>query len=161
MTSHVNTNSHQMSKEITNSIAEYVKELKDATESITISSDHLKDIVDTVLNVSSLESQDSEIVLQNIVFEPSEVIKSVVSMFKAKVAEKKITITCNFPENHLVVSGDPYRFKVNPRYHGYHQKTEKKLKKFQKKQKIIIKIRKNSYAGCHGNLTYFIIGNSY
>lgn len=44
-------------------------------EAISISSDHLKDIVDTVLTVSMLEKQS--IKLQSIVFNPLDVIEKV------------------------------------------------------------------------------------
>ena len=92
-------------------------ELKDAASSITISSDHLKDIVDTVLNVSSLESNHTS--LQKVVFEPSQILARVTSMFKVRLAEKKIALNHKVPQQNVLVVGDPYRFKVFSIFFSY------------------------------------------
>ncbi|KAL0488846.1 hypothetical protein AKO1_015096 [Acrasis kona] len=94
-------------------VQEYLKETKEAVKAMTISSDHLKDIVDTVLTVSMLESH--AVKLQSIPFVPLDMITMVNIMFKAKVEEKKLqlkfeTIQDVIPDQ-LVVLGDPYRFK--------------------------------------------------
>jgi predicted ATPase/signal transduction histidine kinase/CheY-like chemotaxis protein len=97
-------------QEVQTVIHECLAEIRDAVKAMTISSDHLKDIVDTVLTVSMLESHTVK--LQSIPFSPLDMIKMVNIMFKAKIEEKKLQLKFESNTNDSIfVLGDPYRFK--------------------------------------------------
>ncbi|PRP89578.1 ATP-binding protein [Planoprotostelium fungivorum] len=84
-----------------------LSDLEDMLGAVSISADHLKDIVDTVLTVSMLEN--SAIKLRNIVFKPMQVVDKVALMYKAKLLEKGLTFTVDVPSEDVVCIGDPYR----------------------------------------------------
>ncbi|KAL0478423.1 hypothetical protein AKO1_000115, partial [Acrasis kona] len=89
-----------------------IEECRDSVAAMTISSDHLKDIVDTVLTVSMLEDESNR--LQIVKFNPHQVIQMIAIMFKATVAEKKLTLLTKTDQSsvqHFNVMGDLYRFK--------------------------------------------------
>lgn len=84
---------------------------QDGVNAITLSAYHLKDIVDSVLNLSMIEHQS--IKLQSILFEPAEVIDQVAQMFKGQLQGKSIELISEISSTlqSKVVSGDPYRYK--------------------------------------------------
>lgn len=84
----------------------YLEETQDILGSISISAEHLRDIVDTVLNISRLEKQEQ---LQNVTFNPREIVEKVVSMFKARISEKELYIRADVPQVALSLWGDKYR----------------------------------------------------
>ncbi|KAL0481684.1 hypothetical protein AKO1_012539 [Acrasis kona] len=101
------TSTHQVQQVV----MRYMKELEEAMLGMNASSDHLKDIIDTVLTASMLDH--SAIKLHSVLFDPLEMIEQVRIMFKARFEEKKITFKC-VNENILCMNrviGDPYRFK--------------------------------------------------
>eukprot|EP01117_Protostelium_nocturnum_P003161 TRINITY_DN1409_c0_g2_i1.p1 TRINITY_DN1409_c0_g2~~TRINITY_DN1409_c0_g2_i1.p1 ORF type:complete len:1959 (-),score=798.60 TRINITY_DN1409_c0_g2_i1:751-6627(-) len=81
-----------------------VKEMMDA---VSISADHLKEIVDTVLTVSMLEKQ--QIRLESTQFKPAEMIKNVIAMYKAKFQQKGLFIKVDLEESEDVYLGDSHR----------------------------------------------------
>jgi signal transduction histidine kinase len=90
--------------------AEMLSDIKESVEAISNSAHHLKDIVDTVLNISALENKS--ISLQQMCFKPNDVIRLVASMFKAQLNEKKLHLKLNFAsDSDVTVRGDAYRFK--------------------------------------------------
>jgi predicted ATPase/signal transduction histidine kinase len=89
-----------------------INECQESVAAMTISSDHLKDIVDTVLTVSMLEDQSSN--LQVIPFTPANIIDMIAIMFKATVSDKGLTLRTEFQNEQIktiTVLGDLYRFK--------------------------------------------------
>jgi predicted ATPase/CheY-like chemotaxis protein len=87
-----------------------IQDVKESVSSISTSAYHLKDIVDTVLNISSLENR--EIVIQAVPFKPNAVIGLAVNMFKTQLNQKHLTVGYEFaPDSDIVVMGDAYRFK--------------------------------------------------
>mmetsp|Transcript_27976 Transcript_27976/g.39424 ORF Transcript_27976/g.39424 Transcript_27976/m.39424 type:complete len:347 (+) Transcript_27976:2-1042(+) len=74
---------------------------------IVVSSNHLKDIVDTVLNASRMEKQDKS--LQNVTFNPCDITEKVLAMFKAKTKEKSMYLKTLLPQECGLIMGDAYR----------------------------------------------------
>jgi predicted ATPase/signal transduction histidine kinase/CheY-like chemotaxis protein len=91
-------------------IQEKLRDFSELIHAFSITSEHLKDIVDTVLTVSMLENQNVK--LQAIPFSPSDVIQNVSVMFKAKLTEKHLDLVVDIPQkSQIQVIGDPYRLK--------------------------------------------------
>eukprot|EP01117_Protostelium_nocturnum_P015857 TRINITY_DN6184_c0_g2_i1.p1 TRINITY_DN6184_c0_g2~~TRINITY_DN6184_c0_g2_i1.p1 ORF type:complete len:1935 (+),score=471.34 TRINITY_DN6184_c0_g2_i1:55-5859(+) len=84
-----------------------LKEANEMLEAISVSSDHLRDIVDVVLNVSMLEKQSIQ--LQSMVFNPDDIVKKIELMYKAKFLEKNLSFTKELPSKSVMVVGDPHR----------------------------------------------------
>eukprot|EP01117_Protostelium_nocturnum_P014188 TRINITY_DN5371_c0_g1_i1.p1 TRINITY_DN5371_c0_g1~~TRINITY_DN5371_c0_g1_i1.p1 ORF type:complete len:1974 (+),score=480.18 TRINITY_DN5371_c0_g1_i1:111-6032(+) len=88
-------------------VEHHLTELEDMLEAVSVSSDHLKDIVDTVLTVSMLEKQT--IKLQNIPFRPSDVVEKVGLMYKARLLEKGLYFNSIPQGEEVSAMGDPHR----------------------------------------------------
>ncbi|PRP79937.1 putative PAS/PAC sensor protein [Planoprotostelium fungivorum] len=84
-----------------------VDELGEMLDAISVSSDHLKDIVDTVLTASMIEKKG--IKLQDVVFKPADIIDKVGLMYKAKLMERGLTYTPEISDPELQAIGDPQR----------------------------------------------------
>jgi len=83
-----------------------IEEMEEVLNAVSLSADHLKDIVDTVLNTSRLEKQDE---LQVDLFDPSKMITNVQQMFKAKLKDKGIYLQIDLPDLPVFVRGDKYK----------------------------------------------------
>eukprot|EP01117_Protostelium_nocturnum_P017073 TRINITY_DN6882_c0_g1_i1.p1 TRINITY_DN6882_c0_g1~~TRINITY_DN6882_c0_g1_i1.p1 ORF type:complete len:805 (+),score=309.40 TRINITY_DN6882_c0_g1_i1:160-2415(+) len=88
------------------SVLGHLGELEDMLGAISTSSDHLKDIVDTVLNASMV---NRKIQLNHVLFNPKEIVAKVGLMYKAKFKEKSLDFFTKFPEKEVFVMGDPQR----------------------------------------------------
>ncbi|PRP88495.1 serine/threonine protein kinase and signal transduction histidine kinase [Planoprotostelium fungivorum] len=89
-----------------------MKEIKELTDAISVSCDHLKEIVDTVLNSSKINSNNNQIELREIPFRPASVLRKVELMFHARIIEKGFNWCCNASEafhQDFSVIGDPQR----------------------------------------------------
>ncbi|PRP77121.1 ATP-binding protein [Planoprotostelium fungivorum] len=80
-----------------------IEEIKEMTNSISVSADHLKEIVDSVLTVSMLDKQQQQMTLDKQTFDLREVLN--------KAMEKDIFIQLDIPEEdqNCVVTGDSHR----------------------------------------------------
>jgi len=105
--SYMSANSNRVDDLARSEIGTVLEDLGEMLEAISISSDHLKDIVDTVLTVSMLEKQS--IKLQSITFNPLDVIEKVKLMYKAKLMEKGLTFVQEVPDDICYAVGDPHR----------------------------------------------------
>eukprot|EP01117_Protostelium_nocturnum_P003158 TRINITY_DN1409_c0_g1_i5.p1 TRINITY_DN1409_c0_g1~~TRINITY_DN1409_c0_g1_i5.p1 ORF type:complete len:1829 (-),score=494.20 TRINITY_DN1409_c0_g1_i5:712-5835(-) len=88
------------------SVLGHLCELDDMLDAISTSSDHLKDIVDTVLNASRLKQN---IEIRNQIFNPKEIVSKVGLMYKAKILEKGLTFNVELPNEDFLAMGDPQR----------------------------------------------------
>ncbi|PRP80785.1 putative ATPase [Planoprotostelium fungivorum] len=104
---YLKSNGQGMNEPVRKEINSVLHDLGEMLEAISISSDHLKDIVDTVLTVSMLEKQS--IKLQSITFNPLDVIEKVKLMYKAKLMEKGLTFEQKVPDDVCFAVGDPHR----------------------------------------------------
>jgi len=86
-----------------------LKEFQEFLAAFSVSSEHLFDIVNTVLTLSVLEN--SQTVLQSIPFSVNDTLNQVLLMFKAKIAAKHLSFVLELPDEDYLVVGDPYRFK--------------------------------------------------
>jgi signal transduction histidine kinase len=113
MTDLIRLLSQSLQQQDLNQAMGHLKELRDSLKSVDVSSNHMLDIVNTVLSLSMLENQS--IRLHNIPFAPAEMMNEVYTMFKASLKKKHITFTLKnlLPEKlkNMVVMGDPHRFK--------------------------------------------------
>jgi signal transduction histidine kinase len=86
----------------------YDSQFAEALKYLSIASDNLKEIIDTVLTVSMLENKSVK--LQTCGFEPQKIIHDIVNMFDTKSKDGNIELQLvDVPK--LLVTGDPYRFK--------------------------------------------------
>ncbi|KAL0477338.1 hybrid signal transduction histidine kinase dhkG [Acrasis kona] len=92
-------------------VLSYISEFDEAIHSMTISSDHLKDIVDTVLTASMLENDGVK--LQSVPYNLIESLEEMIIMFKARAHEKKVRLEKKIinGDDIMIVIGDPVRFK--------------------------------------------------
>jgi len=92
-----------------NKIMSTMDETKEMLHAISTSSDHLKDVVDNVLTVSSAENKKS--VLNMTGFSARAVAEKVVLMFKAKSAAKSVSMSLVAPPEEDIVwaLGDPHK----------------------------------------------------
>ncbi|PRP77128.1 ATP-binding region ATPase domain protein [Planoprotostelium fungivorum] len=91
-------------------VSEVLASLTDQEEmlrAISISSDHLKEIVDTVLTVSALDNKSLS--LQISTFDPKEVLKKASLMFKPKLQSQGIVLTEQATDENIQVNGDRHR----------------------------------------------------
>ncbi|PRP84970.1 PAS sensor protein [Planoprotostelium fungivorum] len=89
-----------------------MREIEELTEAISISCDHLKEIVDTVLHSSKMNINAKQIDLREIPFRPAAVMRKVELMFHARMIEKGFQWSCNSADpllQDLSVIGDPQR----------------------------------------------------
>lgn len=84
-------------------------QIQDSLEAITVSASHLKDIVDSVLNISMLENQTIQ--LKSMVFDPADTLHNILQIFKGQLANKGLSLVTKAETRQLLVKGDPYRFK--------------------------------------------------
>ena len=71
--------------------------------------DHLKALIDDVLNLAKLEANKMELAIALI--QPKAIIQSVAKMFTAKVAQKQLQLNVQLPKEEILVKGDAQRIK--------------------------------------------------
>ncbi|PRP79657.1 putative ATPase [Planoprotostelium fungivorum] len=83
-----------------------IVDLEDMVNTLSISADHLKDIVDTVLNVSKLNEDKVELQQQS--YEVREVMHRVRVMFKSQIPTR-VKLVVESPDLSRKLIGDPHR----------------------------------------------------
>jgi predicted ATPase/signal transduction histidine kinase/ActR/RegA family two-component response regulator/tRNA A-37 threonylcarbamoyl transferase component Bud32 len=71
--------------------------------------DHLKALLDDVLNLAKLEANKMELAIK--IVQPKALIQSVAKMFAAKIAQKQLQLNLQLPEEDILVKGDAQRLK--------------------------------------------------
>jgi PAS domain S-box-containing protein len=71
--------------------------------------DHLKDLLDDVLNLAKLEANKMKLAIK--IIQPKAIIQSVAKMFAAKLAQKQLQLNLQLPEEDILVKGDAQRLK--------------------------------------------------
>ncbi|PRP74113.1 putative ATPase [Planoprotostelium fungivorum] len=84
-----------------------ITEILEMVDAIAVSSDHLKEIVDTVLTLSMLERGAVQLVQSN--YCPGDIIEKVALMYKAKLQEKGLYCKQSIPDQQINVVGDANR----------------------------------------------------
>ena len=71
--------------------------------------DHLKDLLDDVLNLAKLEANKMELAIK--IIQPKAIVQSVAKMFAGKLAQKQLQLNLQLPEEDILVKGDAQRIK--------------------------------------------------
>lgn len=96
-------------KDLPENVAENLQQVLVAIEGIEVSSEHLKNVVDTVLTRSMIEN--NKISIARIPFDLIEVIQSVVTMVRTRASERGLSLNVNIPKESCLLIGDPHRIK--------------------------------------------------
>ena len=85
-----------------------LSEMRETLNAISISADHLKEVVDSVLTISKLEKQEKK--TQMGLFFPCTIIENVAAIFKAKMQEKGLYLHVSVPKEweQVAVIGDKH-----------------------------------------------------
>ncbi|PRP78876.1 putative ATPase [Planoprotostelium fungivorum] len=90
-----------------NEATKSIEEQTELVKAISISADHLKNVVDTVLTVSALER--TGVSLESVAFDPADIIEKLELMFKARMTGMGLMATRDVPKEKCIVMGDPHR----------------------------------------------------
>jgi PAS domain S-box-containing protein len=87
----------------------YMENCKNYVTNLEECIDHLKDLLDDVLNLAKLEANKMELAIK--IIQPKAIIQSVAKMFAAKLAQKQLQLLLQLPEEDILVKGDAQRLK--------------------------------------------------